>query len=92
MSEIKPQVVVTRLRAVTSVNVPDFSSGSPTVGHLAVPLDPLVTLWLVSAQGGESEWRETYASEAEKEAFVRGFRAASSMYGVKDPVVIEIQK
>ncbi len=89
----KPQVVITRLRSVTSVNVPDFSSGERvTLGHVAVPLDPSVTLWLISVQDDVGEWKETYASEAEKDAFVRGFRAASSMHGEPDPVVAEIQK
>lgn len=89
----KPQVVITRLRSVTSVNVPDFSNGQRvTLGHVAVPLDPSVTLWMISVQDDVGEWRETYASEAEKDAFVRGFRAASSMHGNPDPVVAEIQK
>lgn len=89
----KPQAVVTRLKVVTSVNVPDFSNGQRvTTGHVAVPLDPSVSLWLVSVQDEVGEWKETYATEIEKDAFLRGFRAASSMHGEPDPVVVEIQK
>lgn len=89
----KPQAVVTRLKVVTSVNVPDFSNGQRvTMGHVAVPLDPSVSLWLVSVQDDVGEWKETYATEIEKDAFLRGFRAASSMHGEPDPVVVEIQK
>jgi len=91
--EKKPQVVVTRLKVVTSVNVPDFSNKDRvTLSHVAIQLDPSVSLWLVSAQDDIGEWKETYATEIEKDAFVRGFRAASAMHGVADPVVVEIQK
>lgn len=86
------KVVITRLEAVTSVNVPDFSQGSPAIGHRAVVLDPPITLWLVSVQDGEHEWSETYASEAEKDAFVRGFKAASAMHGDHEPTIVEFQR
>lgn len=39
--------------------------------------DPPVTLWLVTVNDGVGEWRETYGSEAEKDAFVRGVKAAT---------------
>jgi len=89
----KPQVVITKFRVVTSVNVPDYSDAKRvTLSHVAVELDPSVTLWLLSAQDDVGEWKETYATEIEKNAFVRGFRAASAMHGNHDPVVVEIQK
>lgn len=88
----RKQVVVTRLKVVTSVNVPDFSEGSPSISHRAIPLDPSVTLWLVKAEDDVGEWKETYAAEKEKDAFLRGFRAASAMHGDHDPTVVEIQR
>ena len=43
-------------------------------------MDPTGTLWSVSVVDPQSEWKETFGSRAEVDAFIRGAKAASSMY------------
>lgn len=92
MDKKRPKVVVTRLKTVSSVNVPNFSDGTPTPFNVAVVLDPPVTLWLIKVEDNDSEWRETYATLPEKDAFLRGFLAASAMHGDPMPTIVEIQR
>jgi hypothetical protein len=56
-----------------------------------VCLDPSVDVLHVSVATKKGLWRETYGSEAEVRAFVRGARAAGSMLGalIMDPGVPE---
>ena len=43
-------------------------------------MDPTGTLWSVSVVDPQSMWKETFGSRAEVDAFIRGAKAASSMY------------
>ena len=64
-----------------SVNTPE--------GKKAVELQHPISLWELIAEYGVGVWEETYATEKEKDAFVRGYRAACWMHSDPDPEIRE---
>jgi hypothetical protein len=46
-------------------------------------MDPTGTLWSVSVVNSRFVWKETFGSRVEVDAFIRGAKAASSMYSPK---------
>jgi hypothetical protein len=90
MRGLKPQpgakqttLEVTKFRCVSSVNVPT-GKGDRVLSELEVP----GVLWTIRASDDVGEWHETYGSEIEKRAFIRGFEAATAMRG-GPPVKVE---
>jgi hypothetical protein len=57
--------------------------------HEKVDLSHPISVWELSADDGSGAWKETYTSTREKEAFVRGYRAASWMHGKAEPEIRE---
>lgn len=68
-----------------AINVRDEKTGAIVVLRLENP----VSVWTLVSDDGVGVWEETFASPAEKEAFVRGYRAAASLYGDMNPSIIE---
>ncbi len=59
------------------------------VEHSTVVLENPVSVWELTAEDGNGVWKETYTTQAEKDAFVRGYRAASWRHGIPEPKIHE---
>jgi len=54
-----------------------------------VKLDSPISIWSIVAESEIGVWEETYVTKAEKDAFVRGYRAASYMHKSYEPKIHE---
>jgi hypothetical protein len=82
----KKQAGLSIHRYVTgTIHVFDEEKGQP----VAIRLESPVSVWTLVAEDGTGVWEETYTTKEQKDAFVRGFRAAAWMLGNPEPRINE---